>query len=183
MAFLNISIVLSVICCVATVYLIVKKKPKRQGNELLRLSETKFTILMASMLILIGFAIIVIKLVDPSKGGVDTNSYLVAALLALLCVVSGSGMMLFTLLKQIIVTGDGLLIVSFFGKTYEMPWKEITEIKLKPLSNKVTFVSNSESVLIGGDPATYKKFITIAKTKIPTRVSHDLLDKLNNRFL
>lgn len=183
MAFLIISIVLSVICCVATVYLIVKKNPKRQGNELLRLSETKFTILMASMLILIGFAIIVIKLVDPSKGGVDTNSYLVAALLALLCVVSGSGMMLFTLLKQIIVTGDGLLIVSFFGKTYEMPWKEITEIKLKPLSNKVTFVSKSQNVLIGGDPGTYKKFITIAKTKIPTRVSHDLLDKLNNRFL
>ena len=183
MLFLIISVILSIFSCLASIYLIVRKNPKRQESELLRLSETKFTIILAGLLILMGFAIIIIKFIDPSKGGVDTSSYLVAALLALLCVLLGSGMLLFSMLKQIIVTDNGLQIVSLFGKSYEMPWKEITEIKLRPLSNKVTFVSKSHSVLIGGEPGTYKKFIAIAKTKIPTRVSHDLLDKLNNRFL
>lgn len=183
MAFLIISMILSAFCLAASIYLIFKNNPKRQEKELLRLSETKFTIVMAGLLILMGFALIVVKLIDPARGGSDTNSYLMVALLALLCVVSGSGILLFTLLKQIVVTEDGLSIVSMFGKTKDMPWKEVTEIKLKPLSSKVTFVSKQHSILVGGDPQTYKKFIAIAKTKIPARVSHDLLDKLNNRFL
>lgn len=183
MAFLIITAVLSAICLAAAIFLIVQKYPKKQENELLRLAETKFTLIMAGLLILMGFALIIVKLVDPARGGSDTNSYLVVALLALLCVVSGSGILLFTLLKQIVVTDEGLIIVSIFGKTSAMPWKDVTEIKLKPLSSKVTFVSKNQSFLVGGDPQMYKKFIAIAKTKIPTRVSHDLLDKLNNRFL
>jgi len=183
MAFLIISVVISVFCLAAAIYLIVKNNPKKQEKELLRLSETKFTVIMAGLIIFMGFALIAVKLIDPARGGSDTNSYLVVAGLALLCVVSGSGMLLFTLLKQIVVTEDGLHIVSMFGNAQEMPWKEITEIKLKPLSSKVTFVSKKNSILVGGEPQTYKKFIAIAKTKIPARVSHDLLDKLNNRFL
>lgn len=183
MAFLIISMVFSALCLAAAIYLIVKSNPKRQEKELLRLSETKFTVILAGMLILMGFALIVIKLIDPARGGVDTVSYLMVAFLALLCVVSGSGMLLFTLLKQIVLTEDGLTVVSLFGKTYDMPWKEITEIKLKPLSSKVVFVSKKHSILVGGEPQTYKKFIAIAKTKIPARVSHDLLDKLSKRFL
>jgi len=183
MTFLIISITLSIICLAATIYLVAKKNPKRQEKELLRLSETKLTAGMGGLLILMGFFLLIIKLIDPTRGGSDTNSYLAVSLLALLCVVSGSGILLFTFLKQIIATEDKLIIVSLFGTTFDMPWKEITEIKLKPLSSKVTFVSKKNSVLVGGDPKTYKKFIAIAKTKIPTRVSHDLLDKLNNRFL
>ena len=183
MAFLIISVVISVFCLAAAIYLIVKNNPKKQEKELLRLSETKFTVIMAGLIIFMGFALFAVKLIDPARGGSDTNSYLVVAGLALLCVVSGSGILLFTLLKQIVMTEDGLRIVSMFGNTQDMPWKDVTEIKLKPLSSKVTFVSKQLKVLVGGDPQTYKKFIAIAKTKIPARVSHDLLDKLNNRFL
>ena len=183
MAFLIVSIVISAICLAGSIYLIVKKNPEKQQKELLRLSETKFTVIMAGLMILMGFALIVVKFMDPTRGGSDTLSYMVVALLALICVISGSGILLFTLLKQIVVTEDGLLIISVFGKSMDMPWKSITEIKLKPLSSKVKFISKQQSVLVGGDPHQYKKFIAIAKTKIPTRVSHDLLDKLNNRFL
>lgn len=183
MAFLIVSIVLSVICLVVAIYLILKRNPKRQENELLRLSETKFTVVLAGLLILMGFALIVVKIADPAKGGSDANSYLVVALFALLCVISGSGFLIYTLLKQIVVTDDGLIVVSFLGEAFDMPWKEVTEIKLKPLSSRATFVSKQHSVVVGGDPQAYKKYIAIAKTKIPARVSHDLLDKLNNRFL
>jgi UDP-N-acetylmuramyl pentapeptide phosphotransferase/UDP-N-acetylglucosamine-1-phosphate transferase len=174
---------LSIICLAFAIYLITKKNPKRQEKELLRLSETKFTAVMGGILIVVGFSLPLMKMIEPARGGSDMNSYLIAALLSLLCGVSGSGILLFSMLKKIIACEDKLVVVSLFGKTFSMPWKDITEIKLKPLSSKATFISKQKSVVVGGDPKTYKKFIAIAKTKIPARVSHDLLDKLNNRFL
>lgn len=183
MTYLIISLILSITCLAGTFYLVMTKNPKKTEKELLRLAETRFTAVMGGMLIIMGFFLLVVKMIDPTRGGSDPTSYIFASLLALLCVASGCGIMLFTLLKQIIAHEEKLVIVSMFGKRTNLFWKDITEIKLKPLSSKVTFVSKNKNLLVGGEPKTYKKFIAIAKTKIPTRVSHDLLDKLSNRFL
>ena len=60
MAFLIISVVISVLCLAAAVYLVVKNNPKKEEKELLRLSETKFTVILAGLMIFMGFALIAV---------------------------------------------------------------------------------------------------------------------------
>ncbi|HOE70555.1 MAG TPA: hypothetical protein PLR56_01095 [Brevefilum sp.] len=183
MIYLIISFGLSLVVVGVALYLIFTKRPKKMENEILRLSETWMSAVLGGMLIAMGLFILVLKVIDPSTGGSDQTSYLLAAAFILVCNVSGSAILLFSLLKTIIACEDKLVIVSAFGKQTHLQWREIKEIKLKPLSNKATFISDKLEFVVGGDPGIYKKFIPVARRKIPPRVTQDLLDKLSNRFL
>jgi hypothetical protein len=183
MIYLIVSFGLSWVVVGVALYLIFTKRPKKMENEILRLSEPLMTAVLGGMLIAMGLFILVLKVIDPSTGGSDQSSYLMAAAFVLLCNLSGSAILLFSLLKTIIACEDKLVVVSTFGKQTHLQWREIKEIKLKPLSNKATFISDRLEFVVGGDPRLYKKFIPIARRKIPPRVTQDLLDKLSKRFL
>jgi hypothetical protein len=183
MPILLISAVIAIAVILSAIVLIRVRQPKQQEGELLRLAETSFTAVMAVMMIALAFFILYMKFNNSSLGGTGSTSYYFVAGFAVLCATAGSGILLFTFLKKIIAFEDRVASVSIFGEIDELRWNEITEVKVTPLSNKITLIGKNTRMAAGGEPKSYKEFLKIANKKIKHAVIGDMLEKQLDRFL
>ena len=183
MLMLLIAFLACVLLFVAAPILIKTRLPKKQADELLRLSETSFTAVLGLMLIALAFFLLYAKYSNSALAGTDTNSYLFVAGFAILCSGSGSGILLYTFLKRIIVCEDRVMAVSLFGKIESLQWKGIIEVKASLLSRSVTLIGSDAQLKVSGEPKAYKKFLEIAKKKIHRAAGSDVLEKQSERFL
>jgi UDP-N-acetylmuramyl pentapeptide phosphotransferase/UDP-N-acetylglucosamine-1-phosphate transferase len=179
---LIISFVISVLSFIFTIFWIIKKQPKKSGNELVIVSDVPETSIMGGMLIAVGFLLLIAKYINPSIAGTDEISYNFAAILGGVCVVSGSQMFLNTFVKKVVAYDDRFEIINMVGKKSSYDWKAVTEIKTVPLSLRATFIVGGESVSINGRAKEYGEFISIARNKIPATVGSDVLGRLYNRI-
>lgn len=183
MTLLLISAVICIGLIVATSILITTKEPKKQKGELMRLSETKATSALGVLIIAMGFFILWMKYTNPAIAGSDQTSYLFVSGFAVLCMAVGCGMMLYTFLKKVVVLEDGIVFVNLLGGNKRMAWREITELKVPPLTNKLTLIGHHTHFTVGGEAKAYKAFLKIAKEHIKPEVSSDTLGNLLNRSL
>ena len=183
MIVLLVSLVLCVVLLSLTAIQIKRRQPQQQQGELLRLSETKATAVMGGMLIALGFFILYMKTVNVTIAGTDQTSYLFVGGFALMCVAIGCGIMAYTFLQKVIAFEDKVVFIPIIGRTKQLYWNEISEIKVPFLTNNATFIGKSCKFTVGGEPKTYKEFIKIAKKKVKPEVVSDVLEKLLNRSL
>jgi len=180
---LIMSALVGVILMLLTAFLIYKRQPEKQADELLRLSETSVTAVLGGMLIVLGFFVLYQKFNNPNLAGNDENTYLIIGAFALISVALGCGVLLYSFLKKIIAYQDKVVLITFLGQYKEMYWKEITEVKASILSNKATLSGNNCKITLGGEPKKYKEFLKIAKKKIRPEISSDVFERLLNRSL
>lgn len=183
MSILFISAAICFSLLMVTILFLVKKKIPVEKTELMRLAETKITGVLGILLIVFGFFILYMKYNDPAIAGTDQISYLYIAGFALLSAAFGCGILFFTFLRKVVVYEDGFLFISLIGKEKKILWKEITEIKTQPLSNKATFIGKTSRVMVGGEPKAYKAFLKIAMKNIKPEVGSDTISNLLNRSL
>ncbi len=183
MLILLISIAICTILVFLTVILIKLNQSKKVEGELLRLSETRFTAVMGGMAIAMGFFIICMKYLNTSLVGNDLTSYIFVGIFAVGCTLVGCGILFYTFIQKVIAYEDKIVFVSILGKSRELYWKEIVEIKTTFISNKVTLIGNKSKIYVGGEPKKYKEFLKIAKKKIKPEVGSEVLQNLLNRSL
>ncbi|RPI87156.1 MAG: hypothetical protein EHM41_05955 [Chloroflexi bacterium] len=183
MFILVISFVVCILFVAAAVALIVTRQPKKEGGELLRLTETYVTGVMGAMMIALAFFLLYMKYVDPAIAGVDQVSFYYVAGFAAMCAAVGSGIQLYTFLRKIIAYEDKVVFVTMLGQIKELYWNDITEVKVSRLSNKAIFIGKNTQFSVGGETKTYKKFIEIARKKIRKTVGSEVFEKLFNRFM
>lgn len=183
MTILLATAVLDSVLLLAALLFGIKRQPPRQEGELMRLAETKVTALMGILMIAMGYLILYEKYIDPQIAGSDPVTYFYVAGFSLICVVFGIGIMAFTFLRKIIVNEKDLVFVTFWGKKKKLEWKEIKELKVPPLTNKLTLIGRKTQFTVGGESKAYKEFLKIAKEKIKKEVGSDTLQNLLNRSL
>lgn len=183
MVILLVSAVICAVLILASMALIIKRQPKRQQKELMRLSETVFTAVMGFMMIALGVFLLYQKYTDPEIAGTDINSYVFICGFSIVCVACGSCMMPYTFLKKIIACEDRVIYVTILGECRELYWRDVTEVKLPLMSSKITLIGKNTRFVAGGETKAYKEFIRIAKNKIRAQVGSDVLDKLSDRLM
>lgn len=178
---LILSIIASSVLLIFTVVLVILKQPKKNGTELVIVSEIPETSVMGAILIIIGYILLILKMRDPALAGTDETSYNFVSVLALMCVVSGCWTMLITFVKKVIAYPERFTAITSVGLQSEYLWKSVTEVKTNPMSLRSNFKVGGDSVSINGRAAEYGKFIGIAKEKVPAVVGSDVLGNLYKR--
>jgi hypothetical protein len=177
------SAILCTILILATVFQIIRKQSKKLPGELLRVSETSVTAIMGFLLIAMGYLILIMKFIYPEMAGKDQTTYLYMGGFAVVCAVVGCGIMFYTYLRTVLVYEHGIVFVTLFGKNKKLNWKDITEIKVPPLTNKATLIGNNLSITVGGEPKAYKAFLKVAKKYVKPEIGSDILENLINRSI
>jgi hypothetical protein len=166
-----------------TVFWILRNRLNKDGKELAIVSEIPETLIFGAMLVITGYALLASKLYNPSIAGTDQVSYNFVAILAAVCGISGSQILLTTFVKKAIAYQDKFVIINMFGLKREIPWKSVTEVKTMPMSLKVTFRVGNEAVSVNGRAKEYGEFIKIARQHIPALVGSDVLGRLYKRIM
>lgn len=175
------SLGLSVVILAAAAVLIARSQPEDKG--LICLRETWMTTVLGAMLVLIGIAACVMKLVDPAVAGEDRNSYLSVAGINLVCQGLGAFCLLFALVKKVIAFDDHVLTISSFGKCREVLWKDIVKVEKPVMSRAVKLTDRSGGVVtVNGDAKAYARFVELAKGRIRPAQGKDLLNQVESRL-
>ncbi|MGI6622791.1 MAG: hypothetical protein GX227_05490 [Clostridiaceae bacterium] len=167
---------------VISIVLIVRKRYRKDGRELAIVSEIPETMVFGCMLVIVGYALLLAKYYNPSVAGNDLSSYNFVAILAAICGISGSQILLSTFVKKAVAYPDRFVVITMFGFKREFSWRSVTEVKTTPISLRVTFTVSNESVSINGRGKEYGEFIRTAREKIPATVGSDVLGRLYNRI-
>ena len=175
------SLALSAAILIAAAVLIARNQPSDKG--LACLCETWMTAVLGGMLVLIGIAACIMKLIDPAVAGEEQDSYLAVAGINVVCQGLGAFCLLFTFVKKVIAFDDHVLTISTFGKRREVLWKDIVKAEKPVLSRAVKLTDKSgNTVTVNGDAKAYAQFVDIAKQKIRPRQGKELLDQVESRL-
>lgn len=177
-------IVLSAIACTLLLIIgliIIRRQPKLDGKMLVKVSETPETGIMGALSYILSYALLIMKYIDPATGGTDLTSYKFIAVFALICAVCGYEILLYAYVKKVVAYEDRIVYYNSLGVKKEIYWNNITEVKILVLSKRATFKTSNDAISVNGAPASYAKFVKIAKKKISPLVASDDLARLYNR--
>jgi len=179
-------IVLSAIACtllfIVVIIIIVWRKPKLDGSELVKVSETPETGIMGVLSCILCYALLIMKSIDSTIGGTDLTSYKFVATFALICAMCGYEVLLFAYMKKVIAYEDRIECYNQLGIKKVIYWNKITEVKVSVLSKRATFKTKDDGITVNGSPVSYVKFIKLAKKKVSPMVASDDLGKLYSRI-
>lgn len=179
-------VILSLAACLilllATAVLALKNQPPRLEGERLRLKAVPETGVMAGMLLAVGLALDIVKLVVPETAGADSGSYTFVAVFALVCVGAGCHILLSAFVKQVVAYDDRFDAYDPFGGSRSVYWREVTEVKSQLLSKAVTFKAPTATVSVNGRTKEYLAFLDLAMERVPREIGSDELGKLRQRY-
>jgi heme/copper-type cytochrome/quinol oxidase subunit 2 len=178
MMYLMTSLILCFILVLGSIVLLLYRRSKKRETELVVLRETPFTAVWALFLILLSGVFSIAKLAGYEIGGTDRDSFIFAALFALLCASLGAFMLLFTFQKRIVAYEDRMLVIDILGREKTVPWICITRVQGNIMSKRLVFYVNEEKIAVNGEMNSYKRFIALARKKIPAVAGADMLDEL-----
>lgn len=165
----------------ATAVIIAKKRCRDTGIIVIR--ETWMTAVLGLMIIALGFAFPVMKLLDSTLVGTDSTSYWFAAGFGLLCQLMGDFALLFTCVKCVVLFDDRAVEYSYMGDQSAIYWKDIVRVE-KPLMKSAYVLTdrNGNTIQVGGDSKASRKFIEFAKSKVENASGADLLHQVEHRL-
>ncbi len=177
-----ISLAVCVLLILATGVLCWKNQPPRLEGERLRVRSVPETGLMAGMLLAVGLALDVVKLVLPETAGTDPGSWTFIAVFALVCVGAGCHILLAAFVKQVVAYDDRFEAYTPFGGSQVVYWRQVTEVKSQLLSKAVTFKAPAAAVSVNGRNKEYLAFLDLALERVPREIGSDELGKLRQRY-
>lgn len=179
--FLYLALVGGVVLLGATVVLILKKRCKETGIVCIR--ETWMTAVLGLMIIALAFAFPVMKLMDSSLSGTDSQSYWFIIGFSVLCHLMGDFTLLFTCIKCTVLYEDRAVEYSPLGNQNVIYWKDIVRVE-KPLMKSAYVLTdrNGNTIHAGGDKKASRQFVDFAKEKVKNASGTDLLHQVEHRL-
>lgn len=170
-----------VLLLAATVVFILKRRCRETGRLCLR--ETWMTAVLGMLLLALGFAFPVLKLLDPSAAGTDSQSYWFVILFSLACHLMGDFALLFTLVKCTVLYEDRVLACSALGRQTQMLWEDVVRVD-KPVTRSCYILTDRDgnTIQVGGDNKASRQFVDFAKAKIKTASGANLLHQVEHRL-
>lgn len=171
----------AVILLIATIAMIVKNRCADTGLVCLR--ETWMTAVIGAMLIIIGFWVVPLKLIDPEVAGTDETSYWFVAGFGLLCHLLGDFSLLFTFVKRVVLFEDRVENCSAFGRCKTLYWADIVKVE-KPMTRQAFRLTDKDGniISVSGSSKACKQFVDFAKTKIKAANGSNLLHQVEHRL-
>lgn len=152
------------------------------GREKAVVREAGVTAMLGYLCFLLAGFLLCGKLADPTLGGSEPGSYSLLAGIAALCALTGGFVLLWSYMKKSVAYTDRLVQVSWLGRTREMRWEAVQQVKVPMMSRTAVFCAGKEKFSVNGDPKQYKKFIEAAQWLVPQRVGGDTLRTLLARL-
>lgn len=178
----TLSLGISALLILATAIFAKKSQPPRAAEEQLRVRAVPETGIMAAMLLAVGLALDVVKMLAPDTAGADSGSYTFIALFALVCVLAGCHIFLTAFVHQVVAYSDRFDVYSPFGSVLSIYWGEVTEVKSQLLSKTVSFKTPRGSAGVNGRNREYIAFLRLAAERVPGEVGSEELGKLLQRY-
>lgn len=165
----------------ATVVSILKLRCRETGSLCLR--ETWMTAVLGLMLLALGFAFPVLKLMDPSAAGTDSQSYWFVILFSLACHLMGDFALLFTFVKCTVLYEDRALACSSFGQRTQIRWEDVVRVD-KPVTKSCYILTDRDgnTIHVSGDNKSSRQFVDFAKAKIKNASGASLLHQVEHRL-
>ena len=178
MVLLILSAVVSVVVIIGGIVLTVRRQPKKEDGVVVVMREPLVNLMMPVMLIALCGTLVYLAL---SPYGTDMPLDVVAGTV-IMCALVGTYGILFTLLKQAVAYNDKLVVANLLGKCNTIRWDEITSVKTRPMTKKVTFYVGQEPYSVNGAINPYKKFIALASKNVPSIVAGDSLVSIDHQL-
>ena len=179
--FLYLSLAAGAILLAAAIALIFKRRCRDTG--ILCIRETWMTAVLGLMLIVLGFAFPVLKLMDSTLAGTGDQSYWFVAGFAIVCHLMGDFVLLFTCIKCSVLFDDRAVEYSPFGDQSVIYWEDIVRVE-KPLMKSAYLLTdrNGNTVSVSGDKKASAQFVEFAKEKVKNASGKDLLHQVEHRL-
>ena len=179
--FLYLALAAGAALLVASIVLIVRRRCKETG--ILCIRETWMTAVLGLMIIALGFAFPVLKLMDGALAGTDSNSYWFVIGFSIACHLMGDFALLFTFIKCSVLFEDRAVEYSPFGDQNVIYWADIVRVE-KPLMKSAYVLTdrNGNTVHVSGDKKTSGQFIDFAREKVQNASGSDLLRQVEHRL-
>lgn len=178
---LFLSLAAGAVLLAAAIGVIVKKHCRDTG--LLCVRETWVTALLGAMLIALGFAFPVMKLMDNTLAGTGSQSQWIVAAFSLLCHLMGDFTLLFTFVKCTVLFDDRMVAYSPFGNQATISWENIVEVK-RPVTGSAFILTDSSgtTIRVGGDSKASREFAQFAQSKVKSVSGAALLHQVERRL-
>ena len=170
------------VCLVFTVVWAIAKQHRRTDDELAVVAEIPETGFFGVALVILGFWMLIGKLMGEPFGGTDSASFTFIAIFGAVLTLAGCEVLLMSFVKRTIAYADQITSYNSFGKTTSIPWKSVTAVKVPLLSRNATFVSKQGSVSVNGRREEYVKLVNVAIKQVPPAVASDDLGRLLRRL-
>ncbi|MBQ1477512.1 MAG: hypothetical protein IIZ33_05145 [Erysipelotrichaceae bacterium] len=180
-SWIYLSIAVGTIVLIASV--VISMRCERPKGELFRFEETKALFLMTGLAVLLGYGILVYKLIDPSVGGSEKGSYGMIAVVGLVAILMAAYTILFALNKKIYVYDDRLVISDVFGKTKDIYWEDINTVERPGMQRAARFnCAGDVSFTVSGANKNYKKFMNFLEPKLKGNKGKKLLAQIERNL-
>ena len=179
--FLYLALAAGVLLLAATAVLIVKRRCRETGMVCIR--ETWMTAVLGLMIIALGFAFPVLKLMDGTLAGTDDQSYWFVIGFSVICHLMGDFALLFTCIKCAVLFEDRAVEYGPFGDQNVVYWKDIVRVE-KPLMKSAYVITdrNGNSIHVSGDKKASAQFVEFAREKVKNASGTDLLHQVEHRL-
>ena len=179
--FLYIALAAGVVLLAATVVLIFKRRCRDTGIVCIR--ETWMTAVLGLMIIALAFAFPVLKLMDSTLAGTDSQSYWFVIGFSVLCHLTGDFALLFTCIKCTVLFDDRAVEYGPFGDQSVIRWEDVVRVE-KPMMKSYYLLTdrNGNAIRAGGDNKASIKFVEFAKTKVKNATGANLLHQVEHRL-
>jgi len=175
---LNIALIVAVAAVLFGIYWFATKRHRPDGDELAVVAEIPETGIFGVVLIALGFVMLIGKMRGMAIGGTEQSSVTFVAVFGVILVLAGVEIMLMSFIQRTIAYKDRIVSYNSFGNTRSIPWRQVTSVKVQPMSRKATFKSADESVSVNGKREEYIKLVQVAIEKVPPLVASDDLGRL-----
>ena len=179
--FLYLALAAGAVLLAAATVLIFKRRCKDSGMVCIR--ETWMTAVLGLMLIALGFAFPVLKLMDPAIAGTEDRTYWFVAVFSIICHLMGDFVLLFTCVKCTVLFEDRAVEYSLFGDQNVIYWEDIVHVE-KPLMKSAYVITdrNGNTIHVSGDKKASRQFIEFAREKVQNASGSDLLRQVEHRL-
>ena len=179
--FLYLALVAGGVLLAATIAFVIKRRCKNPGIICIR--ETWMTAVLGLMIIALGFAFPLLKIMDNTMAGTDRNSYWFVIGFSVVCHLMGDFTLLFTFLKCSVLFEDRVVEYSPFGGQNVIYWQDVVRVE-KPMMKSAYVLTdrNGNTVSVSGDKKASAQFVDFAKEKVKNASGSDLLRQVEYRL-
>lgn len=178
-AWIVISGVVSVLTLASGIVIILTRKPRPTGGEIVVLREAPVTFIMAVLLIFLSCGVLVMKFMGHPVGGSNVTSYQFCAWFGFVCMLIGVYALFYTFVKKVLAYEDRMIIVNLLGYRKTVYWEDVTHVKTNRLSRQLVFYVGNDGNSLNGDAESYRQFVHLASQRVPPHVGSDTLGNLD----
>lgn len=177
------AMVVSAILVAASVWMLATRRNEPDAPALASVGETATTLIWTALLLVVAAIVWWAKLSNPATAGTDDSSWYFVAGLGVVCVAGSCFTLLFTLVKRVYATDEGIWSVDAFGRVTTVAWADVKGVTPNQLSKSVRVEAlDGTTVTVNGGTKAYRRFVEVAAQKTPKTRGAKQLAEIERRL-